>query len=75
MEDYQYMLNYVKYIPALIWAHQNFRWGRVERAIEIYKKAIFNTRNGLIWQKVEDEIGISRIDIERDLIEELEDEN
>ena len=46
-----------------------------EEAIEIYKKAIFNTRNGLIWQKVEDEIGISRIDIERDLIEELEDEN
>ena len=35
-----YMLNYVKYIPALIWAHQNFRWGRVERAIEIYKNII-----------------------------------
>ena len=28
-------------------------------------------RNGIIWQKVEDETGISRIDMERDLIEEL----
>ncbi|MCQ2737697.1 MAG: LicD family protein [archaeon] len=42
-----------------------------EEAIELYKKAINNTRNGLIWQKVQYEIGISRIDIERDLIEGL----
>ena len=43
--------------------------------MELYDKAIHNTRNGLIWQKVEDESGISRLDIERDLIEEFNNEN
>ena len=38
-------------------------------AMNLYKKAIYHTRNGVIWQKVEDETGISRTDIERDLIE------
>jgi TRAP-type mannitol/chloroaromatic compound transport system substrate-binding protein len=46
-----------------------------EEAMNLYNKAIYNTRNGIIWQKVEDEVGISRTDIERDLIEGLEDEN
>ena len=40
-----------------------------EEAMNLYKKAIYHTRNGVIWQKVEDETGISRTDIERDLIE------
>ena len=37
-------------------------------------KKIYNTRNGLIWQKIENETGISRIDLERDFIEELNNE-
>ena len=49
--------------------------GKKEEAMNLYNKAIYNTRNGIIWQKVEDEVGISRTDIERDLIEGLEDEN
>lgn len=53
-----------------IQAKAKMELGNVEEAMELYKKAIYNTRNGLIWQKVEDETGISRIDIERDLIEE-----
>ena len=43
--------------------------GQKDEAIELYKKAIVNTRNGLIWQKVEDETGISRSEMEYDLIE------
>ena len=43
--------------------------GNNEEAMNLYKKAIYHTRNGVIWQKVEDETGISRTDIERDLIE------
>ena len=43
--------------------------GNEEEAMNLYKKSIGNTRNGLIWQKVEEESGISRIEIERDLIE------
>ena len=42
--------------------------GFEEEAKELYIKAINHTRNGLIWQKVEDETGISRIEIERDVI-------
>ena len=39
--------------------------------MELYKKSVDNTRNGLIWQKVEDECGYSRMDIEREMIREL----
>ena len=53
-----------------IQAKAKMELGNDEEAMELYNKAIYNTRNGLIWQKVEDETGISRIDIERDLIEE-----
>ena len=45
--------------------------GQKEEAMELYKKSVENTRNGLIWQKVEDECGISRMDAERELINEL----
>ena len=34
----------------------------------LYEKSINNTKNGFIWQKVEDEFGISRIEIERENI-------
>lgn len=54
-----------------IQAKAKLELGNKEEAMELYNKAIFNTRNGIIWQKVEDETGISRIDMERDLIEEL----
>ena len=54
-----------------IQAKAKLELGNNEEAMELYNKAIFNTRNGIIWQKVEDETGISRIDMERDLIEEL----
>lgn len=43
--------------------------GQNDESIELYKKAIMNTRNGLIWQKVEDECGISRMEMEREIIE------
>lgn len=46
--------------------------GLENEAMELYNKAVLNTRNGLIWQKVEDEVGISRTEMEYDLIEELE---
>ena len=49
--------------------------GYKQEGMELYKLAIENTRNGIIWQKVEDESGISRIDIESKLIEELNNEN
>jgi len=45
--------------------------GNEKEAMDLYNKAIENTRNGLVWQKIEDETGISRIDIERDIIEKL----
>ena len=49
--------------------------GLENEAMELYNKAVLNTRNGLVWQKVEDEVGISRTEMEYDLIEELENEN
>lgn len=45
--------------------------GQNEEAMELYRKSVDNTRNGLIWQKVEDECGYSRMDIEREMINEL----
>ena len=58
-----------------IQAKAKLECGQKEEAMKLYEKAIYNTRNGLIWQKVEDETGISRINIERDLIEVLNNEN
>ena len=52
-------------------AKAKFETGQKEEAMELYKKSVENTRNGLIWQKVEDECGISRMDAERELINEL----
>lgn len=52
-----------------IYARAQLKVGNSEKSDEFYRKSIDNTRNGLIWQKVEDETGISRIEIERDLIE------
>ena len=49
--------------------------GENDKAMELYKKSVDNTRNGLIWQKVEDECGYSRMDIERELIKELSGED
>ena len=49
--------------------------GEDDKAMELYKKSVDNTRNGLIWQKVEDECGYSRMDIERELIKELSGED
>ena len=48
--------------------------GQKKEAMKLYRKSIDNTRNGLIWQKVEDETGISRMDMEADLIEVLNNE-
>ena len=56
-------------------ARAKLECGHKQEAMNLYRKSIDNTRNGLIWQKVEDESGISRIDIERELIEELNNEN
>ena len=58
-----------------IQAKAKLECGDEKEAMKLYEKAIQNTRNGLIWQKVEDESGISRIDIESNLIEELNNEN
>lgn len=49
--------------------------GDKDGAMELYRKSVDNTRNGLIWQKVEDESGISRMDMEAELIEVLNNEN
>ena len=49
--------------------------GENEKAMELYKKSVDNTRNVLIWQKVEDECGYSRMDVERELIKELSGED
>lgn len=48
--------------------------GHEKEAMELYRKSVDNTRNGIIWQKVEDESGISRMDMEAELIEELNNE-
>lgn len=48
--------------------------GHKDEAMKLYEKSVENTRNGLVWQKVKDESGISRIDIERDIIESLAEE-
>lgn len=53
-----------------IQAKAKFELGQDNESLELYKKSILNTRNGLIWQKVEDESGISRMEMERKLIEE-----
>ena len=45
--------------------------GQKEEAMKLYKKSVDNTRNGIIWQKVEDECGYSRMNVERELIKEL----
>lgn len=42
--------------------------GLKEDARLLYRKAIDYTRNGFIWQKIEDEYDISRIEIERELV-------
>lgn len=52
-----------------IQARAKSKLGQKDESNALYRKAINNTRNGLIWQKVEDETGISRIEIERELIE------
>ena len=49
--------------------------GNKKEAMELYEKAIHNTRNGIIWQKVEDESGISRMDMEAELIEVMSNED
>ena len=49
--------------------------GERENALKLYRKSVETTRNALIWQKVEEESGISRIDIEREIIRELNHEN
>ncbi|WP_158499610.1 LicD family protein [Methanobrevibacter olleyae] len=54
-----------------IQAKAKLKSGQKEEGMELYKKSVHNTRNGLIWQKVEDECGYSRMDIERELIKEL----
>ena len=54
-----------------IQAKAKLETGQKEEAMELYKKSVDNTRNGLIWQKVEDECGYSRMDIEREMIREL----
>ena len=46
--------------------------GKEIESIELYNKAINNTRNGMVWRKVEEETGISRYMMEYDLIEEVE---
>ena len=50
-------------------ARAKMECGEKQEAMNLYKKSIDNTRNGLIWKKVEDEIGISRIEYERKIIE------
>ena len=55
-------------------ANAKLELGKENEAMELYEMSIENTRNGVIWQKVEDESGISRIDIERELIGELKNE-
>lgn len=52
-----------------IQARAKLKLGYKQESDNLYRKAIDNTRNGLIWQKVEDETGISRIEIERNIIE------
>lgn len=48
--------------------------GQKDEAMKLYEKSVDNTRNGIIWQKVEDESGISRMDMEAELIEVLNNE-
>jgi tetratricopeptide (TPR) repeat protein len=54
-----------------IQAKAKLECGQKEEAMKLYKKSVDNTRNGIIWQKVEDECGYSRMNVERELIKEL----
>ena len=54
-------------------AQAKLECGHEEDAMKLYNESINNTRNGLIWQKVEDESGISRIEIESELIKMIDD--
>ena len=54
-----------------IQAKAKLECGHEEEAMKLYKKSVDNTRNGIIWQKVEDECGYSRMNVERELIKEL----
>ena len=42
--------------------------GLKEEGNTLYEKAMYYTRNGFIWHKIEDESGFSRIEIERDIV-------
>ena len=48
--------------------------GHKDEAMKLYEKSVENTRNGLVWEKVKEESGISRIDIERDILERMAEE-
>ena len=48
--------------------------GHKDEAMKLYEKSVENTRNGLVWEKVKEESGISRIDIERDILESMAEE-
>ena len=55
-------------------ANAKTKCGQKKLAMKLYRKSVDHTRNGIIWQKVEDESGISRMDMEAELIEELNNE-
>lgn len=83
LDDYRAIDEYCKDILEMypfdgevmaIQAKAKMECGLDNEAMDLYNNAIYNTRNGLIWQKIENETGISRIDLERDFIEELNNE-
>ena len=82
IEDYKDIDNLCDHILSLypfdgetmaFQAKAKMECGHKKDAMKLYNQSINNTRNGLIWQKVEEETGISRIEIEAKLIELIDD--
>lgn len=80
IEDYKMIDEFCNHVLSLypfdgetmaFQAKSKFECGHEKEAMKLYRKSIDNTRNGIIWQKVEDESGISRMDMEADFIEAI----
>ena len=83
VDDYKKIDEYCDYVLSLYpfdgetmayQAQAKSECGYKKQAKKLYRKSVDNTRNGIIWQKVQDESGINRMDMEAKLIKVLNNE-
>ena len=48
-------------------AESELKLGEKEKAEDLYNRAIHLTRNGIIWEKAKESVGLERIEEEYDL--------